>query len=474
MPEGAATERDFERAFIDFLVGAGALTMRWLLRKDLQVMRRSPLVTALLVLYPIALAVLIGLALSAGPSDPRVAFLNEIPDDDDVTIGGSEVDPVSARGELCGRVECIDVDSEEEARQMVEDGEVLAALILPEDFADQVQSLGGLNPTSPTVQVIVNEEDPVKAQLVEDRISSLITEANLIVSRQISESSANYLDLLLEGGELSFLGQSLDVLGLEETEEILTAAAEETDDPKVKKDLEPVIEFAGLARENLDFAIPILGAIAEPIQVDKELVSGSSPGLDNFAISVAATITLMFVTVLLVAGSLALEREENTYPRLVRSLVSRGALLVEKILLGVAVALVVTLLMLAGLALFVSLDWSRFPLWIPAVIAGGAGFAAFGAAIGAAAREVRAASLLAFMLSLPIAFLSLVPSGTVGAALYDVIQVVRALFPFDPSLDALSGALDESGPSLVLPLVHLVVLTAAYGVIARIALRRFG
>ncbi len=50
------------------------------------------------------------------------------------------------------------------------------------------------------------------------------------------------------------------------------------------------------------------------------------------------------------------------------------------------------------------------------MIAGGAGFAAFGAAIGAAAREVRAASLLAFMLSLPIAFLSLVPSGTVGAA----------------------------------------------------------
>jgi ABC-type multidrug transport system permease subunit len=448
--------------------------MRHLLRKDLQVMRRSPLVTALLVLYPIALAVLIGLALSAGPSDPRVAFLNQIPDDDDVAIGGSEVDPVSARGELCGRVECVDVDSEEEARAMVEDGEVLAALILPEDFADQVQSLGGLNPVSPTVQVIVNEEDPVKAQLVEDRIQSLITEANLIVSRQISESSAGYLDLLLEGGELSFLGQSLDVLGLEETEAILTAIAEETDDPKVKKDLEPVIEFADLARENLDFAIPILGAIAEPIQVDKELVSGDSPALDTFAISVAAAVTLMFVTVLLVAGSLALEREENTYPRLVRSLISRESLLAEKILLGIGVSLVVTLLMLVGLAIFVSLEWSRFPLWIPAVIAGGAGFAAFGAAIGAAAREVRAASLLAFMLSLPIAFLSLVPSGTIGATLYDVIQIVRALFPFDPALDALSGALDDSGPGLLVPILHLLAITVAYGVLARVALRRFG
>ena len=447
--------------------------MRWLLVKDLELMRRSPLVTALLVLYPIAIAVLIGLALSAGPSDPRVAFLNEIPEGQEVTVGGSEVDPVSARGELCGRVECVEVDSEEEARRLVEDGDVLAALILPAEFAQQVQSLGGLTPETPTVQVIVNEEDPVKAQLVEDRISALITEANLIVSQQISESSASYLDLLLEGGEFSFLGQSLDILGLEETEAILAGIQAETNDPQVKDDLEPVIEFAGLARENLDFAIPILGAIAEPIQVDKELVSGSSPRLSTFAISVAATVTLMFVTVLLVAGSLALEREENTFGRLVRTLVAREALLAEKILLGVVASLVVTLLMLAGLAIFVSLEWSRFPLWIPAVVAGGAGFAAFGAAIGAAAGEVRAASLLAFMVSLPIAFLSLVPSGTVGPALFDVIQVIRAGFPFDPALDALSGALDEAGPGLGLPILHLAVLTVVYGALARLALRRF-
>ena len=447
--------------------------MRWLLLKDLEIMRRSPLVTALLVLYPIAIAILIGLALSAGPSDPRVAFLNQIPEGDDVAVGGTEIEPVQARGELCSRVECVDVDSVEEARQKVEDGDVLAALILPEDFADQIQSLGGLTPQTPAVQVIVNEEDPVKAQLVEDRITRLITEANLIVSQQISETAASYLDLLLQGGEFSLLGQSLEILGLEETERILKELAAESNDPQVKEALAPVIEFAGLARENLDFAIPILTAIAEPIQVDKEVVSGASPALDTFAISVAAAVTLMFVTVLLVAGSLALEREENTYGRLVRGLLSPSALLGEKVLLGITVSLVVTLLMLAGLAFFVSLEWSRFPLWLPAVIAGGAGFAAFGAAIGAATREVRASSLLAFMVSLPIAFLSLVPSGTIGAGLYKAIEIVRAAFPFDPALDALSGALDASGPSMVLPIVHLIVLTFAYGVLARIALRRF-
>ena len=63
--------------------------------------------------------------------------------------------------------------------------------------------------------------------------------------------------------------------------------------------------------------------MAEPIKVDKEVISGKTPPLDVFAIAVAATVTLMFVTVLLVAGSLALEREENAFSRLTRGLVSQ-------------------------------------------------------------------------------------------------------------------------------------------------------
>ncbi|MGH2962701.1 MAG: hypothetical protein ACRDL3_11005, partial [Solirubrobacterales bacterium] len=143
------------------------------------------------------------------------------------------------------------------------------------------------------------------------------------------------------------------------------------------------------------------------------------------------------------------------------------------VVLGIVCSLVVTLLMLAGLELFLPLDWGRFLLWIPAIAVGGAGFAAFGAAIGGAAREVRASSLLAFMISLPIAFLSLVPSGSVAPALFDVIEVLAALFPFAPALDAMSGALDSAGPSIVGPLIHLAALTLAYGALARLALRRF-
>jgi len=448
--------------------------MRWLLLKDLQIMRRSPLVTALLVLYPIAIAVLIGFALSGGPDKPRVAFLNEVPPDTPLEIGGQDFDLVGAKSELCERIECVPVSSEQEARQKVESGDVLGALILPADLVDRLQTLAGLNPESPTVKVLVNEEDPVKAGLVDDRINSLLSEANLKISQEVSDVSTQYLQILLDGGDFSFLGDGVSILGLRNSEQILTKVRDQL--PKGSPDLEDldrVIEFSKVAADNLGAAGDLLTSVTQPIKVDTEVVNGDTPSLDTFAISVAATITLMFVTVLLVAGSLALEREENAFARLTRGLVSKAALLTEKVLLGVVVSLVVTLLMLAGLGLFVDLDWSRFLLWIPAIVAGGAGFAAFGAAIGGAAKEVRAASLLAFMISLPVAFLSLIPSGAVGPGLYDVISVVTALFPFDPALRALTGALDASGPSIGIAIVHLAILVAAYGAVARISVRRF-
>jgi len=82
-----------------------------------------------------------------------------------------------------------------------------------------------------------------------------------------------------------------------------------------------------------------------------------------------------------------------------------------------------------------------------------------------------AASLLAFLLALPVAFLALVPAGSVADPLYDVIEVVSGAFPFKPALRALDAAIN--GGSLAAPLAHLAALTAAFALLARIALRRF-
>jgi ABC-2 type transport system permease protein len=127
--------------------------------------------------------------------------------------------------------------------------------------------------------------------------------------------------------------------------------------------------------------------------------------------------------------------------------------------------------MLGILAALIGLDFGRVPLWLAALALGSAAFGAMGVAIGGITREVRSASLAAFVISLPVAALALIPAGAVGEGLYNAIKIVSGAFPFKPALDALDAAI--SGGTLLVPLLHLAALTLAFGVIARISLRRF-
>jgi ABC-type multidrug transport system permease subunit len=444
--------------------------MRWLLLKDLQILRRSPLLVGLLVLYPIVIAVLIGFALSRGPDKPEVAFYNGLAGRPAVVeLGGERIDLNEEGSRLFDEIEPVRVDSREEAIQKVRDGDVLGALIIPEDLASNLQS--ALEPG--TVQVYYNAEDPAKKEFVENTIEAQVQAANAALTKRVAKEALQLLDLISEGGQYTFLGQDFDVLGLARAERILSEAREELPPGSAQRErLDEVIEFGELSRQNLAFSDDVLAVVGEPIRVSARSLEGGSTSLSAFAVALAASVSLMFVTLLLAAGMLAVEREENAFTRLVRGLVSRTALLTEKAALAALCSSAVCLVMLAGLGLFVDIDWGRFPLWLAAVIVAALAFAALGLAIGALAREVRSASLLAFMLSLPLAFLALVPSGAVAPALYDVIRAVSAAFPFKPTLDALDAALNDAG-GLGGPLLHLAGLMLAFGLLSRLALRRF-
>jgi ABC-type multidrug transport system permease subunit len=444
--------------------------VRWLLLKDLRILRRSPLLVALLVLYPVVIAVLIGFALSRGPDKPEVAFYNGLAGQPAIVeLGGERIDLTAQGSRLFDEIDPVRVDSREEAIEKVRDGDVLGALIIPEDLASNLQST--LEPG--TVEVYYNAEDPAKRQFVENTIEAQVQQANGALTRRIAEEALDLLDLISEGGEYSFLGQDFDVLGLARAETILREAREDLPPGSPARErLDEVIDFGELARQNLAFSDDVLAVVGEPIRVRARALEGGSTSLNAFAVALAAAVSLMFITLLLAAGMLAIEREENAFTRLVRGLVSRTGLLAEKAGLAAVCSTAVCLLMLAGLGLFVDIDWGRFPLWLLALAAGALAFAALGLAIGALAREVRAASLLAFMLSLPLAFLALVPSGAVAPALYDVIRAVSAAFPFKPTLDALDAALNDAG-DLGGPLLHLAGLMLAFGALSRLALRRF-
>jgi ABC-2 type transport system permease protein len=322
--------------------------------------------------------------------------------------------------------------------------------------------------------VIYNGEDPVKRRFVESTIEARLAEANQALSGEITKIGANYLDILLKGGTIDLFLREFEVLGLERSEAIIRGqAARLPRGSREREELERVARFAGLAVDNLDLTDAILASISEPVVVEQTVLDGADTALDNYAVAVAVTVSLMFVTVLLAAGMLALEREEHAFGRLVRGLVSRLALLAEKVLLAALCAFALAVVMVAGLSAFVSIAWSQAPLWLLALAAGALAFGGLGVAVGGLAREVRAASLLAFLLALPVAFLALVPSGTVSSGLYDVIQAVSAAFPFKPTLEALDRAINEGGESLAGPLAHLALLTLAFAALARAGLRRF-
>ena len=124
--------------------------MRWLLLKDLQILRRSPFLVAVLVAYPVIISVLIGLALSRGPDKPKIAIVNELPaGQTSFSVGGQRLDVARFANELFKSVQPVQVDSRAEAIDKVKSGEVLGALVVPPDATQKLQDAINLAGTTP-------------------------------------------------------------------------------------------------------------------------------------------------------------------------------------------------------------------------------------------------------------------------------------------------------------------------------------
>jgi ABC-type multidrug transport system permease subunit len=440
--------------------------VRWLLRKDLLILRRSRLLVALLVAYPVVIALLMGFAISRGPSRPRVAIADQTPPGQVVEVGSQRVDVHAYVQRLFSQVKAINVDTRAQAVAKVKSAEALAAVIVPADIATRVAS--GVNQGQ--LELIYNG-DALQQSLVQSQLRSALAQANLRFSEQIQQAAARAIDALLRGGNLG-VAEAPGLIGLDQVPALLRRIASRQPPGADRQALEQVERFAAFAAQNLDLSKKVLASVGQPIRIKSVLLHGRRTPLDTFAVVAAVTLSLLLVCVLLGAGGVALEREEHVLARLLRGLVSREGLLAQKILLAAACGLVVAFALLSVVSIFVALDWSRAGLWLAALGMGSVAFGALGVAIGALARDVRAASLLAFLLSLPLAFLALVPSGAVARGVYDTMAAISFVFPFKACLQALDAAVNGASPALGGSLVHLAVLALAFGALARLGLRR--
>jgi ABC-type transport system involved in cytochrome c biogenesis permease component len=441
--------------------------MRWMLKKDLLILARSRVLVGVLILYPIAVALLIGLAISRAPAKPKVAIVNLSSPSATVELGGTRLNVGHYYSGLFSQVQPVPLATRAQAVRAVKDGRVLAAVVIPANIASRLSSVTSQG----QLEVIYNGE-ALEQSFVHSTIESALAQANLELSNQIRQLAAKVIGALVRGGSLGVPGAPENLPGLSSIPGILHRIIARQPPGAERVQLRRLAQFSEFAAQNLGISQDVLSTVSQPIQVRSTLLRGRRTPLDTYAVVVAVSISLMFVCVLLAAGGLALEREEHTLPRLVRDLLSRERLIAEKLLLAAGCALVVAFAMLAGIGAFVGLEWSRVGQWLAALAFGALAFAALGVAIGALAREVRAASLLAFLLSLPLAFLALVPAGAVAGGLYDVIRAISLVFPYKAALQALDAAVNRSSPGLAVSLAHLLALTALFGVLARLGLRR--
>ena len=320
-----------------------------------------------------------------------------------------------------------------------------------------------------------NADDPVKAQYVRDTIKSQVQDANTALTKRLSEVALEFLDLIGTGGQYNFLGRDFDVLGLERSEQILREAR--ADLPRgspARRQIDQVIALRASSRARTSTSPTTCWprsarrcGSSRPSSTAAPRRSARSPWRSRWRCRSCSSRCCW---------------PPARWRWSARRTPSCGwcagwsrapALLLEKAGLAAVCSLVVCLLMLAGLGLFVDLAGTAsrcgWRPWPP----GRWRSRRMGLAVGALTREVRAASLLCVMLSLPLTFLALVPSGSVSPALFDVVRVVSALFPFKPTLDALDAALNDSGDDRRARCCTCGALFLAFGAASRLALRRF-
>jgi ABC-2 family transporter protein len=444
--------------------------VRLLLGKDLRVLRRSPALLAALVLYPLLFAVLVGLVVRFSSDRPTVAFVDLDGLPEELTIAGERFDVQNVIERVNDKAE-LEPMSEEEAERRLETGEVVAAIVVPRGFASRLRGMV----ESP--ELVLRTGRGGLAGRFELQTEALVYRLNRLLQEAYIAANLEYVQLLVEGGEASFLGEEFDVVGLDEAGELLESLRTRTSDPEAIEEIDELANFVDEAKLALEQTDETLSATANPIELAIDREAGRTWLLGAQLQAYALALTLAFVCVLLAAGAVAAERDENVVGRLVRGLVRLWELVAVKVLLGVVVALAIglALALVFGVAAEVADvegggPWSRLPLLAVGLALTGAAFGAFGVLLGVLARESRTAVLVAFLVTLPLVLVGVVPEGSVAAAGW-----LSAAFPFGHAVDFFEAALFDLDPwrTVVIEGLWLVGLGTAFAAGARAGVRRF-
>jgi ABC-2 family transporter protein len=433
-----------------------------LLRKDALVLRRSPLLLGILLAYPLAIAVLVGLVASYASSKPRVALVDEDNLPPTVVVGGERFHVDRTIRQVSRNVKLVRL-APDAARRQLRTGRVVAVVTVPPGF---IASLKGMV-RSPQLELQLSRGS--LSSRVEQQVQALVYSLNRQLQRAYITNNLRYVTLILKGGDGSFLGQPIEVLGIEKAERLLEGMP---DTPRNRR-LRDFLHDARLALANTGDA---LRSTAHPIQLVRAPLRGRTWVLSAEVQAYALGLTITFLALMLAAGSLAAERDENVIGRLARGLVGLGQLIWAKVALAAGVALVLGLAIALAFGVIIEIGgvtggepWGRLPLLVLGLVLAGGALGALGALLGALAREARSASLVALLVVMPIVFLGLIPAEIVPPAAW-----ASDALPFAHSVRFFSAALYDLSPwgSVLREGLWLLALGALFGGLARVGARR--
>ena len=439
-----------------------------LLRKDVRTLGRMPALAVALVAYPLVIALVVGLVVRYAGERPRVALVDEQGALSGLLVVGEKRFDVEQRLEQATEVNLVRM-SQAQAERDLETGRVVAALVVPPDF---ITKLRGLR-ESPTL-VLRTSRGGLGTRVVE-KMRSLVYSTNLELQQSYIDANLAAVRLLLRGGSGTIGRTPFTLLGLQRARAQLRVL-EGSPDPAIAARARQLDTFMGQLQGAVGQVGSFLRATANPIELRQEEQGGRTWLLSAQVQGYALALAVAFVTVLLGAGALVAEREENVLGRLARGLVGLGQLVVEKVTFVALVGTAMGLVLAVVFGFIVELGdvsggepWLRLPLLLVGLVLAAAAFGAFGVMIGALAREAATASVVAFLVALPLMLLALVPAGSIAAA-----EWIGALFPFGHAQAALSAALYDEQPAgtLLREGAWLVGLGLAYGAAARVAARR--
>jgi ABC-2 type transport system permease protein len=428
-----------------------------LLRKDLTVLRRSPLLLGALLAYPVVIALLVGLVAGYANAKPRVAFVDREGLPSVVAVGGRRFRIRSVIDEVAKQVTLVRMSPGQASHELAT-GSVVATITVPNGFLDRLGS------TVRSPDLVLRTTSGGLSERVVEQVQSLVYRLNRKLQVGFISANLRYVQLIEHGGTFG----TIHVLGLDRMDGALRALPQNEQVARIR-------DFVRVARLALAQTGNALHATANPIALTQPKQKGRTWVLSAQVQSYGVALTITFLALLLAAGATAAERDEGTIGRLRRGLVSLSQLVWSKVALAAVVAVFLAAVLVVAFGIVVEAGgvtggepWTRVPLLLVGVVLAAAVVGAAGALLGAVAGEARTASLLAVLVVLPVVFLGLVPRGAFAPAWW-----LSRFLPFAHAVRWFSAALYDESPwrTLGVETLWLLAIGAVLWLLARRAVR---